>query len=67
MTNPAGNLLRVETVGLDIAKQVFCVHAVDSDGAPVTTRNLQRKEVLAFFASLRPCRVGMEASGSSHH
>ena len=67
MTNPAGNLLRVETVGLDIAKQVFCVHAVDSDGAPVTTRNLQRKEVLAFFASLRPCRVGTEASGSSHH
>jgi transposase len=33
--------------------------------APVA-RKLRRKEVLAFFAKLPPCLVGMEACGSAH-
>ena len=31
------------------------------------TRKLSRGKVLAFFAQAAPCRVGMEACGSSHY
>jgi len=31
------------------------------------TRKLSRAKVLGFFASLAPCRVGMEACGSAHY
>ena len=45
------DLNAVATVGLDLAKHVFQVHAVDVAGRVVTTRALRRKDVLAFFES----------------
>ena len=33
----------------------------------IVTRGLRRKDVLAFFAQLPECLVGMEACGSAHH
>lgn len=67
MTKQSTDLSRVATVGLDIAKHVFCAHAVDAEGGVVMTRTLQRRDVVAFFASLPRCLVGIEACGSSHH
>jgi transposase len=58
---------RVTTIGLDLAKKVFQVHGVDAEGKMVVARKLRRKEVLAFFAKLPPCLVGMEACGSAHY
>ena len=58
---------QVMTIGLDIAKSVFQVHGVDAAGAVVERKRLRCSEVLAFFAGLSPCLVGMEASGASHH
>jgi len=57
----------ITTVGLDLAKKVFQVHGVDAEGKVVVARKLRRKEVLAFFAKLAPCLVGMEACGSAHY
>jgi transposase len=57
----------VSTVGLDIAKKVFQVHAVDRKGAVVVRRSLRRAQVLAWFARLAPCLVGMEACATAHH
>jgi transposase len=57
----------VTTIGLDLAKKVFQVHGVDAGGKVVVARRLRRKEVLAFFAKLAPCLVGMEACGSAHY
>lgn len=57
----------VSTVGLDIAKRVFQVHAVDRAGAVVVRRCLRRAQVLAWFARLAPCLVGMEACATAHH
>ena len=54
----------ITTIGLDLAKKVFQVHGVDSEGKVVVARKLRRKEVLAFFAKLPPCLVGMEACGA---
>jgi transposase len=57
----------ITTIGLDLAKKVFQVHGVDAEGKVVVARKLRRKEVLAFFAKLAPCLVGMEACGSAHY
>ena len=53
-------------IGLDLAKSVFLVHGVDVHGKVVVTKRLRRDAVLAFFANLAPCVVGMEACAGSH-
>ena len=58
---------QVVTVGIDLAKNVFQVHAIDADGKVLVKRQLRRDEVLKFFAALPPCLVGMEACASAHH
>jgi transposase len=57
----------ITTIGLDIAKSVFQVHAVDAAGQVVIRRQLKRRYVLAFFQKLSPCLVGIEACASAHH
>src|SRR5262245_54670846 len=57
----------ITTVGLDIAKSVFQVHAIDAQGNVIVRRQLRRRGVLAFFAKLPPCLIGIEACASSHH
>jgi len=57
----------ITTVGLDIAKSVFQVHAIDVEGKVIVRRQLKRRYVLAFFKKLPPCLVGIEACASSHH
>ena len=58
---------KITTVGLDLAKNVFQVHAVDETGTIVVRRRLRRSQVGAFFASLSPCLVGMEACATAHY
>lgn len=58
--------MQVITVGLDLAKHVFQVHAVDASGQVVVRKALRRAQMLPFFAKLPPCLVGMEACGTSH-
>ena len=61
------DLSSVTTVGLDLAKHVFQVHGVDASGRVVVAKAIRRNKLLEFFASLAPCLVGLEASGSAHH
>jgi transposase len=57
----------VITIGLDIAKSVFQVHGVDSNGAVVIRKRVSRAKVLEFFAALPCCLIGIEACPSAHH
>ena len=57
----------ITTIGLDLAKSVFQVHAVDASGKTVVGKALKRAQLLPFFAKLPPCLVGMEACGTSHY
>ncbi len=57
----------ITTIGFDLAKTVFQVHGADSEGRPVLRRKLRRGKVLAFFAGLPSCLVGMEACASAHY
>src|SRR5471032_3363153 len=60
-------IMKIATIGLDLAKTLFQVHGVDSQGHIVVRKQLRRADVLPFFAKLEPCVVGMEACGSSHY
>ena len=51
----------ITTIGLDLAKNVFQVHAVDEAGSVVMRKRLRRGQVLAFFGGIPPCLVGLEA------
>ena len=59
--------MKISTVGLDLAKNVFQVHGVDVGGGVVVRRALRRRQVMPFFRKLDPCLIGMEACGTSHH
>lgn len=59
--------MEISTIGLDLAKSVFQVHAIDETGRAVVKKSLRRSQVLPFFSKLSPCLVGMEACGTSHH
>ena len=49
--------MEISTIGLDLAKSIFQVHAVREGGKAVVKKALRRSQVL----------VGMEACGTSHH
>ena len=51
----------ITTIGIDLAKSVFQVHATGSDGKIVLRRQLRWAQMLAFFTGLAPCLIGMEA------
>lgn len=59
--------MKITTVGIDLAKNVFQVHGVDERGKAVLNKQLKRDQVARFFANLPPCLIGMEACGSAHH
>ena len=61
---------RVEAVrvGVDLAKRVIQVHAVDGAGHVLTSRALARDKFLPWCAQLPAgCIVAMETSSSAHH
>lgn len=59
--------MKITTIGIDLAKEVFQVHGVDAYGKAVLRKQLRRGEMAKFFANLEPCLIGMEACGSAHH
>ncbi|MDH6153370.1 MULTISPECIES: IS110 family transposase [Paraburkholderia] len=59
--------MKITTVGIDLAKNVFQVHGVDEHGKTVLRKQLKRDQVVAFFANITQCLIGMEACGSAHH
>jgi transposase len=58
--------MHITTIGLDLAKLYFQVHGVDARGKVTLRKQLKRSQVVAFFAQLAPCLVGMEACGGAH-
>ena len=59
--------MQISIIGLDIAKQVFQVHAADAEGRRVAQVRLRRAQVIDYFRKLPPCLVGMEACATAHH
>jgi transposase len=59
--------MNVARIGVDLAKNVFQIHGVNANGHVVLRRQLRRAQVLAFFANLPSCLVGMEACCGAYH
>jgi len=60
-------MTKITTVGLDLAKKFFHVMCCDEQGKVIKKRMLKRGQVLAFFANLERCLIGMEACASAHY
>jgi transposase len=55
-------------VGVDLAKRVIQVHAVDDAGRVLTSRALRREQFIEWCVRLPAgCLVAMEASSCAHH
>jgi transposase len=59
--------MKISTIGIDLAKDIFQIHAVDQQGKVVQRKKLRRTEMAVYFSNLEPCLIGMEACASSHH
>jgi transposase len=55
-------------IGIDLAKNVFALHAVNCHGKPVLVKpQIRRDQLLELLAQLPPCIIGMEACSGAHH
>ena len=60
-------MMKITTIGLDLAKNVFHVVSCDAHGKIIKRKMLRRSGLLAWFANLPPCLIGMESCASAHH
>ncbi|QGX38886.1 IS110 family transposase [Permianibacter aggregans] len=59
--------MNIKRIGIDLAKQVFQLHAVNDHDKPVMNKRLSRQQMLPFFAKLAPTLIGMEACAGAHY
>lgn len=59
--------MNITTIGLDIAKTVFHLIAVNHVGSFVKKKQLKRKQVLAYMANIEPCVIAMEACSGANY
>ena len=58
--------MKINIVGIDLAKSVFQLHGVNEFGKTVIKKQLRRDQVSEYFVNLPTCLIGMEACGSAH-
>ena len=58
--------MNAATVGIDLAKNVFSIHAVDAQGRVVMRRSVSRSKLAQTIAALPQCLIGMEGCSGSH-
>ena len=54
-------------IGIDLAKNVFQLHAEDATGHVLWRKRLRREELARFLAKQPPSLIGMEACATAHH
>ena len=59
--------MKITTVGIDLAKNVFSMHGIDEHGKAVLKRTVSRGKVMEIMAAIGPCLVGVEACSGAHH
>jgi len=58
--------MKITSVGIDLAKNVFQIHGVDEHGKAVVKKQLKRDQMAGFFVNIPPCLIGIEACSSAH-
>src|SRR3954470_12857676 len=59
--------MSITMIGLDTAKSVFQIHAVNETGKTEMKRKLSRNDLIPFFKKQELCTVVLEACGAAHH
>jgi transposase len=59
--------LSIQTIAVDLAKEVFQLACADQNFRIVQSLRLKRTDFLKFWNNLKPVHVVMEACGSAHH
>lgn len=59
--------MKITTVGLDLAKNVFHVVGLNQNNQMIFKKKLKRAQMVIFFTQLTPCLVAMEACRSAHY
>lgn len=57
----------IKTLGIDLAKNVFQLHAADAAGKAVFKKRLSRKEFIEFMPKVHCDVIVMEACGGANH
>jgi transposase len=57
----------ITTIGIDLAKNVFSGSRANARRKAMLHERLRREQVMALFANLPACLIGMNACGSAHH
>lgn len=59
--------MSISVIGIDIAKNVFQLHGIDSHGNVVLKERVSRKKLLTVLSNLPKCLIGMEACSTSNY
>lgn len=59
--------MKITTIGIDLTKEMFQIHGLDTHGKVLVRKQLRRSEMAKYFSKLEPCLIGVEACGSTHH
>jgi transposase len=65
--NRGESTMNITILGIDLAKNVFQLHGVDSTGKTILRKKLNRDKLLEYIANLPVCRIVMEACGSANY
>lgn len=57
----------INTLGIDLAKNVFQLHGIDKKGKCVLKRRLSRTKLIEFVSNLPSCTIAIEACTGSHY
>ncbi len=53
--------------GIDLAKNHFRIHVIDSKGKVTLHKSVTRSKLLATIANMAPMRIGLEACGGARY
>ena len=59
--------MNVKTLGIDIAKNIFQLHGVDSYDKKVMQKRIARDDLSSFIANLPKCTIIMESCGGANY
>jgi transposase len=59
-------MAKITTAGIDLAKSVFSVHAIDENGVVLIRKTISRARLMAMVAQWPACVIGMEARSGAH-
>jgi transposase len=57
----------ITRMGIDTSKSIFVLHGVNAAEQPMLRKKLRRRQVVDFFRTLEPTRIGLEACAAAHH